>query len=310
MRGTSGYSSDDKPWARFRRIGTAWAIAWLFICAHVQGAEKAESRWGSNVKLMTFNIGYQKDGGGWKKRQPIVLEIIAKHKPDVIGFQEHRSPQREKLVEDLPEYEPVGLQGREKGGRGECNPIFFNKSRYTLDKEESQRFWLSETPDEEGTKSWGIRYTRICEAARLVDKQTGRGFYVYNCHWSHKSTVGNDKGAELTLKRIAARKYKEPVVLLGDLNADEQRTSIRLVRGQGRSVEGLALVDTFRVLHPNAPAGTFHGYRGDPSRGRKIDYIFVSPADTKVLSAEILRDHRDGVYPSDHYPLTAEVSFR
>jgi endonuclease/exonuclease/phosphatase family metal-dependent hydrolase len=54
-------------------------------------------------------------------------------------------------------------------------------------------------------------------------------------------------------------------------------------------------------------AGTgsrFNGY----TAGDKIDYIFVTP-DTQILGAAIDRRHRDGRYPSDHYPVTAQLRF-
>ena len=39
-----------------------------------------------------------------------------------------------------------------------------------------------------------------------------------------------------------------------------------------------------------------------------IDFIFAPPW-VKVLDAEILRDNEDGLYPSDHYPVTARLRF-
>jgi endonuclease/exonuclease/phosphatase family metal-dependent hydrolase len=65
-------------------------------------------------------------------------------------------------------------------------------------------------------------------------------------------------------------------------------------------------VDTFRVLHPDANlAGTFNGFDGQRD-GPKIDYVFVEP-DTRVREAGIVHDNRDGRYPSDHYPVYAEI---
>jgi endonuclease/exonuclease/phosphatase family metal-dependent hydrolase len=64
------------------------------------------------------------------------------------------------------------------------------------------------------------------------------------------------------------------------------------------------LVDTFRVLHPDASdVGTFNGFKGNGS-GAKIDYIFAQ-AGTSVLRAEILRDNKHDRYPSDHFPMLA-----
>ena len=68
------------------------------------------------------------------------------------------------------------------------------------------------------------------------------------------------------------------------------------------------MVDTFRAIHPDAKdVATFHDFLGN-RRGEKIDYVLVPP-EAKVLAAEIVYDSRDGHYPSDHFPVTAEVEF-
>ncbi|WP_438033846.1 hypothetical protein [Sorangium sp. So ce204] len=56
-----------------------------------------------------------------------------------------------------------------------------------------------------------------------------------------------------------------------------------------------------------APVGTFHSFSGDED-GEKIDFIFAQPAPVaEVLMAQIIREHRDGFYPSDHFPVTARL---
>lgn len=70
----------------------------------------------------------------------------------------------------------------------------------------------------------------------------------------------------------------------------------------------VSMADTFRVLHPNEKAvGTFNGFKGR-TKGSKIDYIFVC-AEFQTLEAVIVRTSRDGRYPSDHFPVTAELRF-
>ena len=54
--------------------------------------------------------------------------------------------------------------------------------------------------------------------------------------------------------------------------------------------------------------GTFHAFSGE-ARPDKIDYVFALP-EAKVRSAEIIRFNRDGRYPSDHFPVAAEVAYR
>ena len=53
--------------------------------------------------------------------------------------------------------------------------------------------------------------------------------------------------------------------------------------------------------------GTFNSFKGEMN-GEKIDFIFISQ-NIKVKDTEIVRDSYDGKYPSDHFPVTALLSW-
>jgi endonuclease/exonuclease/phosphatase family metal-dependent hydrolase len=170
-----------------------------------------------------------------------------------------------------------------------------------------------------GSTSWGNSYTRICTWARFKEKQTGGAFYLYNLHLDHQSQPSREKSVLLLVERISQRKYKDPFVVTGDFNAGENNPAILYLEGKaapalafarkrgGESKNPVPMVDTFRVLYPDAnEVGTFNRFQGIRS-GDKIDYIFTTP-DVKVLEAAILRDNIDGRYPSDHFPVIAKLS--
>ena len=70
----------------------------------------------------------------------------------------------------------------------------------------------------------------------------------------------------------------------------------------------MRLTDSFRKIHPDAkPVGTFNSWRGTAT-GAKIDYVFAMDH-LKILSADILRMHRSGRYPSDHFPVVATIAW-
>lgn len=53
--------------------------------------------------------------------------------------------------------------------------------------------------------------------------------------------------------------------------------------------------------------GSGRSFGGDED-GEKIDFIFAQPAPvTEVLMAQIIREHRDGFYLSNHFPVTARL---
>ena len=268
------------------------------------------------IRVMSFNIRYgtAKDGeNAWPYRRKMVFDVISKHRPDIVGMQEVLNGQRSELLGALPEYESLGT-GRFDGMlRGEFSPIVYRKDRFEV--LEDGQFWLSDTPDVPGSKSWGNAITRICTWARMRDRATGQSFYFYNTHLDHRSPPSQQRSAELIAQRIATHDHKDdPVILTGDFNANEDTSTIRFLKGEiERAFEKTAglppspkLRDSFRVLHPDATnVGTFNGFRGERSRG-KIDYVLVS-ADVQIVSAEIVHDNTDGRYPSDHFPVKTTV---
>jgi endonuclease/exonuclease/phosphatase family metal-dependent hydrolase len=271
---------------------------------------------GRELTLMCFNIRYDNPADGqdrWDQRTPLVIDTIREHDPDVVGLQEALQHQLQDLLEALPEYAHVGV-GRDDGkSGGEYSAILYRKSR--LMPASSGTFWLSDTPEAPGSKSWGNRVIRICTWTHLRDQQSGQSFWIYNTHLDHDSQNAREEGVKLIARRIAERQPKEqagsrePAFLMGDFNAGEENPATMYIKGRvqtGLDPAPIAMVDTFRALHPDeAEVGTFHRFRGTPGRD-KIDYIFAEP-DITVRSAEIIRKNDNGRYPSDHFPLIAKV---
>lgn len=154
--------------------------------------------------------------------------------------------------------------------------------------------------------SWRNHYRRICTWARLIDRQTSRSFYVYNTHLDHQSPLARGNGVRLIMQTIASRPSADPFVLCGDFNASEDSKIIAYLKGVEplETPSPIALVDSWRVMHPeNSDCGTASHFIGS-REPLKIDYIMTTP-NTRVLASEILRVDRDGRHPSDHYPVTA-----
>jgi endonuclease/exonuclease/phosphatase family metal-dependent hydrolase len=258
---------------------------------------------------MTFNIrnGKAKDGENrWELRKDFVCDVIREYGPDVLGLQEAYRFQTDHILKRLPKFGEIGV-GRDGGTKGEYSSILYLKDKLSVS--ESGTFWLSETP-EKPSAHWGNSVRRVCTWARLVDKTSGRGFYVFNTHMDHRSQNSREKGAQLIMKRVGERRHPDPVVVMGDMNAAEGNPVVQYFAGKAKleADNPLPLVDTWRVLHPNEKVvGTFSRFSGYAG-GAKIDYVFVEPG-TKVLGAEIDRTIKDGRNPSDHYPVTARLRF-
>ena len=288
------------------KIATAIVLCLLTATSHLSTAADDPSVDGLAISVLSFNIRYGTANDGenaWPHRKEMVYEVLRERESDFVGLQEALRFQIDAIREAVPGYGEVGV-GRDDGKEaGEYSAILYKSDRWQA--QESGTFWLSDTPDVPGSTSWGNQITRIVTWGRFVEKVTGMGVWVFNAHFDHVSQRSREKSAELLAVRLARRAPYEPVIVTGDFNAGEDNPAIRLLKGAtGRSP--VALVDTFRVLHADADdVGTRGGFEGRRSEA-KIDYIFVE-ASASVQAAEIIHDHRDGRYPSDHFPVYAEV---
>ena len=129
---------------------------------------------------------------------------------------------------------------------------------------------------------------------------------VFNTHLDHQSQEAREKSVRLIASRIAQRKPGDRFILMGDFNADETNSVVTYLTGQTEESSPVPMIDTFRALHPEAQnTGTGNRFAG-ATDGPRVDYIFA-PADSKILEAGIIHTHREGFYPSDHYPVHATL---
>lgn len=289
---------------RFATLG----IALLLTACAAQGP--AVGRTASEeltVRVLSFNIRYgtAPDGlNAWPHRKDLVYEVIRGQDSDFVGLQEALRFQIDAIRKAVPVYDEVGV-GRDDGKEaGEYSAILYKPDRWR--EADSGTLWLSDTPDVPGSTTWGNEITRIITWGRFVEKESGRGIWVFNTHFDHQSQPSRVKSAELLASRIASRRPQEPVIVTGDFNAGEENPAILYLKDTTNQTP-VGLVDTFRVLHPDAEAvGTGGGFEGQRD-GPKIDYVFAEP-DAEVRGARIIREHRNGRYPSDHFPVYAEIA--
>jgi endonuclease/exonuclease/phosphatase family metal-dependent hydrolase len=293
-----------------------WMLFSFCSCGYAKSADSGRAETESlELRVMSFNIRYGSANDGenhWKNRREMVSDVIRNHPSDVVGLQEALRFQMDDIRRDHPVYGEIGVAREDGNNEGEYSSILYRTDRFGVG--ESGTFWFSDTPEIAGSNTWGNACVRICSWARLIETKTGKVFYIFNLHLDHVSQPSREKSATLLAKRIQNRRYKDPFVVTGDFNAGENNPVITYLKGQ-IAVEGpdgrkaktpVPMVDTFRVLHPDAKdVRTAHGFKGN-RRGNKIDYILIPPA-VKVLDAQILYNNVDGRYPSDHFPVTATV---
>ncbi len=254
------------------------------------------------LDVMTFNIRYGTATDGpdaGPARRDLLFQVLRDAAPDVVGLQEALRGQLDEIRAALPGYGEAGV-GRDDGlAAGEYAAILFRTARLAL--VQSGNFWLSDTPEVPGSRSWGNNVTRICTWVRLEDRASGAPLYVFNTHLDHESQISRERSAALLVERARRIAGGAPVLVTGDFNAGEDNPAVEAMRRAG-------FVDTYRALHPaDSAVNTYHAFRGTTD-GPKIDFVFASPG-WRPLEAAIVRTSREGRYPSDHFPVTARLAW-
>lgn len=274
-----------------------WLLATMFSL--VSMGLKAQQ-----ITIGTFNIRYDnpRDSGNlWVDRAPIVSNLIRFHGFDILGIQEGLKNQLDDMSTALPEYARYG-KGRDDGkDAGEHSAIYYKKDRFKLLK--SGDFWLSETPDVPG-KGWDVTCcNRICSWVYLEDIKTKKQFYAFNVHYDHQGVIARRESSKLILKKISEIAGNKPVLLTGDFNGGRDSEWYKTIATSNQ------LVDVHsKVKFPYANNSSSNGFR-IPRGTSVIDHIFMS----NQFSASkwgILTDTYYGKFPSDHFPVLAEVTLK
>lgn len=271
----------------------------------------------TTVRFMTFNVNgsnWPKEGtNAWAERGPRNVGVILRQTPDVIGFQEVQAGNLRTYQESLCGYNHVAGNCYGNNPPNEYTSIFWKADRFDL--RDSGEFWFSPTPDTPST-GWGVDYPMGATWVRLQDRLTSREFIVLNTHFEDgpDGAESRREASRLIVDRMQAiAGNRLPVVLTGDYNYNPDGEAHAILRGAG-------YVDSFLAAgHKDGLDSTFHGYEGEGYDARRysdgattfwrIDWIMVRQGENpvRVLSGAIVRDAEPPLYPSDHYPVIADL---
>lgn len=246
---------------------------------------------------------------------PRVLEMLDKHRPDVVLLQETKVAPDQFPSDDLRE---AGYEACHHSGGQWAGVAVLVAERHGLNEVRT-----------------GLPGEIRAEEARWVEAEIpGLGLRVASAYVVNGREVGSETFAEKLhfLDMVAARAEQlagSPLVIGGDFNvapedidvydpegfhasgsthvtADERERLAKIVaNGQ--------LEDAYRTVHPAEQQFTWWDYRqGHFHRGMglRIDLLLVSRAEASGLTAcGIDRDLRKGAKPSDHAPLLATLEY-
>jgi endonuclease/exonuclease/phosphatase family metal-dependent hydrolase len=266
-------------------------------CLAAQPSE-AENKVMPTVRVMSFNIrnGKANDGPNhWSHRKELVLQTVRQFDPDILGAQEMMIMQADYFKKNLPEYEHHGTSRAPSDVEEEQCAVFFRKSRF--EKLQAGHFWLSETPDVPGSKSWDSAFPRMVSWVQLSERDEPESvFFVFNTHFDHRGREARLQSAAIIRVQVQEIAAGAPSVVIGDFNSAEASLVHQVLLF---STSGLALADSYRSQHadqdPTAES-TSSRWKGNRS-GSRIDWILSSPQ-WSVSEAAIDRSNDEGRYPS------------
>ncbi len=260
------------------------------------------SIYAQQLNVATFNIRQKNNsdvGNMWDDRKQAVTNLIKYHDFDIFGIQEAFIEQVNDMQNQLPTYSYVGV-GRDDGKQqGEHSSIFYKKDRFTLIKEGT--FWLSDTDLTKPNKGWDAALPRICTWGVFKDKKNGKQFIFMNTHFDHVGVQARTESAKLILEKAKELAKGLPLILTGDFNINQHNDAYFTLANSG-------VVKDVYDLSPikYEPNSTFNGWGKNIKADERIDHIFITKP-FKVTKYGILTDTYMGKFPSDHYPVFAQL---
>lgn len=278
------------------------ALTTACAAAEVPAATESADR----LRVATFNVHYLAERSTrpvaqWDHRADAVVTTLRSIDADLVAFQEMETfagshgnavnRQAETIAAAFPEFgfaatgDPASFPNTQ--------PILYRRSR--LEPTGEGWFFFSETPDVIYARPWLGRFPSYATWARFTDRRSGADLLVVNVHVARERYRNRVRSGRLIAERVASlRRPGERVVVVGDFNALRWMRSVRVVT----SGADLAIAGT--------DGATFHFNRGLHLYGA-IDHLLVGEGVTP-LAVETVRERPDGVWPSDHYPVFADLS--
>lgn len=253
------------------------------------------------LKVMSYNVLYdmKKEGREANCRSEMVSTILGEA-PDVFGTQENNAEHHKFFTENLPEYSSC-LGADETLS----NYIYWKTDKFNLIKK--GYFYMSDTPAVR-SKYEGSNSYRSFTYVILEVKETGKQFLFIDVHTDYhaEESVRVKQLAALTSLLPKINKNNLPMIILGDFN-----TTPTKVNGAVPYFlkDNPTIGMTSEVAQSKGDTGGTLAVSGFTKRDNRyiFDYILVTTDKIYTQYYSVVNNIKNGKYPSDHLPVTAEI---
>ncbi len=287
------------------RFRSALVVACVFSLAACRSTALTSEANTAPLRVVSANLRLNVDSDGenaWPNRRDAVARAL--DEADLFGVQEALPDMLADLDARLPEMARIGT-GREADGGGEASSIFYRTDRFDL--LDSGTFWLSETPEVAGSRSWDAALPRIATWGRFRDRRTGAMFVYLNTHFDHIGETARQQSAQLIAERLPALSDGGAAIVTGDLNSTPESAAYATFAAAG--LRDARLISETPASGPNRTWNDF----GRAEDERRIDYVLLNGPVT-VLALRTLDETIGDVMGtddphelSDHYFVVATV---
>lgn len=289
----------------------AGAAALVVVACTPQPATLVAKAADDTLRVGTYNVHYiilhKETGawsvGDWERRKGPLDTAFKTLQPDLMAFQEMesfggRSGSDTNLTLDWLLTQNPDFKAAAVGDPAvfpSTQPILYRASRLKLLSQDW--FFFSDTPDVIYSRTFNGSYPAFASLAKFEDRATGKTFHAVNVHFEYKSRSNRIKSAALVVERVAPLiAAGEKVVFLGDLNARSGAETQNILAEMG-----LTFLDV--------KGSTYHLNRGLNLFGA-IDHIGLSDGISPVGLPTVIRQKFDGEWPTDHYPVIADIQLK
>jgi endonuclease/exonuclease/phosphatase family metal-dependent hydrolase len=267
------------------------------------------------MRVLTYNVwGSSKSSA----RQRALRTVISEARPDVACFQEvHAGPNSDQISLLLQDTGLSWLHQAEclRIPRGTAGLLMASRWPFELLAATDLRL-----PD-------GVDGPWACLAIAVRPPRRKPFLFVgAKPSWAPDAEYEREKQVVAIAELERAYRLEGPTVIAGDFDAPSDAASIRFLTGR-QSICGRStfFLDAWSVAGNDTPGYTWTGRNplaadeasrilGQRNIHRRNDYIFVGPASETetpppIRSCELIgTDQVDGIYPSDHFGLLAEIA--
>lgn len=282
------------------------------------------------LKIMTFNInGFvseREEVYHWVNRVGPAMEVILKYDPDLLGCQELQTGNLTSFNTYLSGYKVylgVKTVARDDIEKAMYNPVFWKTDRFEVYS--SGSFYLSKTP-EKWSKNWNSMHVRCANWVKLRSKKYGKEFMFLNTHLDHHCEQARIESSRTIVDQV--KHTRLPVIIAGDFNSRAWAPDNENVNAYPPPIIPQSLPSAGTVIcvytdfgfkdtfidagHVNSlNTNTYHDFYGDlfPHVGLRIDWILTYSRNQRIITNKhlIIHDAKNKKYPSDHYPVMADV---